>query len=225
MQLARIADEEHSALAFRVSRASASTSVSPDTLILLPGAPGSDAPLLQAVRAAGWTGKVISLLPPRAIYCGEQVRGFTWFHVFAHDAIEPTSFHDSLWHLERFVLDLLEQGAAAEDLVLIGAEEGASLLLAALPYLYDRIAGAAVIGGHPPRMAAPAPPNADLREVPVWLIQEDDSGGAIPSLAAAGACLRVSHAESIAPMQVLRDGLTEWLCAVVAARGGTQHHA
>jgi hypothetical protein len=134
--------EEHSALAFRVSAAVAS---GVGTLILLPSAPGSDEHLLRAIRDAGWQGKVITLLPPRAIYHGEQVQGFTWYHAVEQGAIEPTSFEDSLWHLERFVLDLLEEQATPDELMLIGVGEGACLVKAAIAYLHDRIAGAIVI--------------------------------------------------------------------------------
>jgi hypothetical protein len=136
---------QHSALAFRVSTAVEAAAAAKCTLILLPAAPGSDEHLLRAIRDAGWQGKIITLLPPRAIYCGEQVQGFTWFHAVERDAIEPTSFEDSLWHLERFVLDLLEEQATPEELMLMGVGEGASLVRAAVPYLRDRIAGAIVI--------------------------------------------------------------------------------
>lgn len=132
----------HSALAFRIRAAGAPAAGKSHTLILLPAAPGCDEELLQAIRASGWQAKVITLLPPRAIYNGEQLCGFTWFYALAPTAIEPTSFEDSLWHLERFVLDLLQAGARPDELVLIGAGEGARLLEAAVPYLHDRIAAA-----------------------------------------------------------------------------------
>jgi hypothetical protein len=144
-----VALEERSALAFRVSATAHGPVGRARTLILVPAAPGSDTSLMRAVRAAGWGGEVITLLPPRAIYCGELVQGFTWFNAIEPHTIEPTSFEDSLWQLERFVLDLLEEQAQPDELVLIGVGEGAVLVRAATPYLHDRIAAAITVHGHP----------------------------------------------------------------------------
>ena len=145
-----LALEESSAIAFRVSAAVHHGAAGRErTLILLPAAPGPDASLMQAVRAAGWGGKVITLLPPRAIYYGDQVQAFTWFNAIDRHTIEPTSFEDSLWQLERFVLDMLQEGASPDELVLMGIGEGAALLTAATPYLHDRITAAIPIVGSP----------------------------------------------------------------------------
>jgi predicted esterase len=195
-EASRAIQEERSALAFRVSAAGMPGVRSQCTLILLPPAPGSDEQLLAAIRGARWQGKVITLLPPRAVYTGEQVQGFTWFHaVEAHD-IEPTSFVDSLWHLERFVLDLLD-ATESQELVLVGAGEGASLVLAVLPYLHDRIAGAIAIGGSAPSASWWAPPAANSSRLPVWSIDADGE-----------------------PYPVLRRGLRQWLGKLSTVAGG-----
>lgn len=186
-ELARAIQEDHSALAFRVSAVGMPGIRPQRTLILLPAAPGSDERLLEAIRGARWHGKVITLLPPRAIYSGEQVQGFTWFHAVEAHAIEPTSFVDSLWHLERFVLDLLHEDAHGK-LVLIGAGEGASLVLAALPYLHDRIAGAIAVEGFAPDASWWVPPAADLSALPLWSIDAANDS-----------------------YEQLRDGLGRWL--------------
>jgi predicted esterase len=167
--------------------------------MLLPSAPGSDERLLQAIRDAGCKGKVITLQPPRAIYHGEQVQGFTWFHALEPHLIEPTSFGDSLWHLERFVLDLLQDQATPNELILIGEGEGASLVMAAIPYLHDRIAGAIVIDGSLPNASWWVPPRVDFSDLPVWLI---------------------SNARNDEPdtHQLLSQGLAQWLHALPVRR-------
>lgn len=202
--------DEHSALSFRISRASAPLEDTGQTLVLLPAAPGSDEMPLRSIRAAGWHGKVITLLPPRVIYHCEQVKGFTWFNGIGPHSIELTSFGDSLWQLERFVLDLLQQDESGE-IVLLGVGEGATLVLAALPYLHDRIGAAIAIDGYLPHSLML--PHVDLEGLPVWLIEpwdearEEDMGS---KLAAQGAHVRMSGVRDT-PLRTLQEDLIPWL--------------
>ncbi|MEP7245163.1 MAG: hypothetical protein ABI885_16005 [Gammaproteobacteria bacterium] len=186
---ARTLLEDKSALAFRVSPALASASGDEPTLILVPAAPGSDEALLQTIREAGWGGETISLLPPRAIFFGIEHRGFCWFHMAEREAIEPTSFGDSLWQLERFVLDRLQEAPSTKALVLIGVDDGAALVQAAIPYLHDRIAAAIAINGYLPSASWWAPPRVDLRGLPVLLIR----GARVEVENALGEALRTWH--------------------------------
>jgi len=203
-----------SALAFRRSAAEVPARAGEPTLILLPAAFESNETLSETVRAAGWRGDAITLLPPRVVYNAQEVRGFTWFHALERDEIEPATFGDSLWQLERFVLDLLEAQADPCKLVLVGMAEGATLVLAAIPYLYDRIAGVIAIDGYLPTASWWTPPAVDLDGLPVWLIQT--SSGECDAhvariLSDRGARVRSAATETGSACDALRDGLATWL--------------
>jgi predicted esterase len=207
-------EASRSALAFRVSPAISAATCGASVVVLLPPAPGSDEQLLQAVREAGWAGKVITLMPPRAVYHREEVRGFTWYHAIHRDAIEPSSFGDSLWHVERFVLDLLQQENAPEHVILIGAEEGACVALASVPYLHDRIAAVVAINGALPEECWWAPDSATVQNFPVWMIRNrEDSrcGDSSRWLSGRGARVEISDVVDSEPWRTLRNELGNWL--------------
>jgi pimeloyl-ACP methyl ester carboxylesterase len=139
------------------------------TAFLLPGSFDECDALLDLTRAAGLRAPFIEVQPPRAIFTGERLRGSCWFHRIGA-VVEPHTFIDALWHLERLVLHHLESNSGETSPILVGSGEGAALCVSIAPYLAERIRAIILLDGFLPSVSGWTPPATDLSGMPAWIV-------------------------------------------------------
>jgi pimeloyl-ACP methyl ester carboxylesterase len=137
-------------------------------MLFLPGSLKDMGYLVDIACDSGLRNSMYELLPPRVIYSGFEMVGARWFHQEGA-RIEPLSFGDALWHLERFVLERLTETPTAPA-ILVGNDEAGALCIAAAPYLAGRISAMVILDGFVPVVANWSPPNTDLAGLPVWIL-------------------------------------------------------
>jgi pimeloyl-ACP methyl ester carboxylesterase len=208
---------ERSALAFRRSPAR-TVSGSFHCIVLPDGLQGHER-LTASVRAAGISNTIDMLMPPRGIYSGLHRIDARWFHC-VDGQIEAAGFGDALWHLERFVLDRLADTLPSRPL-LLGIGGGGLLSMCVAPYLHDRISGLVTLNAH---LSLPAwwnPPNVDLQQLPVLVI--NGQPGSAEWLTARGASVQqVVDIENASEHCTLERHLSPWLDSLAARQPAQQ---
>lgn len=165
---------QRSALTYRVIE-------SPDpharaTIIALHDTEANGDEILPFLNAIGWSGRVMTVLPPRGVYVGRRLVGRSWFCTAPTGDPETSSFGESLWHLERFVLDHFhDSDEPASRPLLLSYGQGAILAVVAISYLLDRVRGVIAINGYIPRLSQSVRLMADLARLPVFLLSDREN--------------------------------------------------
>lgn len=112
------------------------------TALLLPDRGPWNEDYAEPLRAAGHEGRIVCVMPPRSRYHGPISIERLWFHRSVEGDAERSTLEDSLWHVERLILELRESAIPEpEDLVLYGIGEGAEMLRHLAIFVGDQVGG------------------------------------------------------------------------------------
>lgn len=203
----------------------------PLTIIALHGYGGTFEQLLPLARSLGAGASIYAPEAPRPVFphYGEKEAGQLWFFMQAVGVPEPPLFGDSLYQVEQFLLDVVEEEGAETNprrpIFLLGYDQGALLALSLGCIWPELLGGIIAIQGYLPEIPGWSPPDLKMNGLPALLVYDPQPGEppielvrrSVAELTARGARVtleQVAGAHRLSPS--LTELLSTWLSRVTS---------
>jgi predicted esterase len=184
---------------------------------------GSREDLIPLARSLGPRTRVVAPEALNGVFEGRRITGHMWYRIQEVGHPEPGSFGDSLWQLEQFIYDVVEElpGATMRP-VLLGHDQGGVLALTLALVIPDYLAGVISIRGYLPDVLGWPIDAREMNNLPVLLIRDPEETSFPYSLTDEAARRLSAHGARVSVRAVpgahalgptLSPVLTRWVCA------------
>jgi phospholipase/carboxylesterase len=148
------------------------------TVIPLHGYNGSREDLIPLAHSLGPEVRIVAPEALNGVFRGRISTGHMWYRLEELGHLEPGSLGDSLWQLEQFIYDLLDdRPGRAWPPFLLGYDQGAVMALTLSLVIPDYLAGVVAIRGYLPDLQSWPIEALEMDNLPVLLMRDPEDTG------------------------------------------------
>jgi predicted esterase len=143
------------------------------TVVTLHGYKGAGDDLVPLASSLGPGTRVLAVESLNCVFESRYVTGRFWYRILELGNPEPGSLGDSLWELEQFMYDLMDNmGAGFRPPYLLGYDQGAVMALFLSLIMPEYLAGVIAVRGYVPDLGHWPIDARDMGNLPVFLVRD-----------------------------------------------------